>query len=240
MDDKDIEYFNNLTDEEWDILIAEDEKNRQAAKDEQARNRIDNRNKQRLKDRAIDELIGICRGVLFDGAVTKAEAENLLDWLNANPLVAEDWIGKKLHWRLKVYLSDDIIDNDEEAKLLDSLIEITGVNHKSDNGSNTSTSLPLTENPPDEITIPGHHFALTGNFSHAKRKDVEKLILENGGFVKKNANSNCHYLVIGEIGSGAWIHSSFGRKIEEAVNVRDAGHPIVIITEEYFFKVLKL
>lgn len=203
-------------------------------------NSVNNLNKSRVKDRCIDELIGICKGILFDGAISTGEAKHLLTWLNANPIVAEDWFGRDLYTRLLAYLEDDVIDAFEEAKLIDILMDITGRSEINVNGINAATTLPLCKSPPTEIVINGHHFALTGNFAYGKRKEVEKMIIDNGGFVKKNANSNCHYLVIGEIGSGAWMHSSFGRKIEEAVTIRDAGHKISIITEEHFFKTIKL
>ena len=203
-------------------------------------NAINNLNKSRIKDRSIDELIGICKGILFDGAVSTGEAQHLLTWLNANPIVAEDWFGRELYTRLVQYLEDGVIDGDEEAHLIDMLMDITGRSEINVNGINAATTLPLCKSPPNEIIINGHHFALTGNFAYGKRKEVEKMITDNGGFVKKNANSNCHYLVIGEIGSGAWMHSSFGRKIEEAATIRDAGHKISIITEEHFFKTIKL
>ncbi|MCX4187149.1 BRCT domain-containing protein [Methylophaga sp. OBS4] len=199
-------------------------------------NRIDNRNKSRIKDRSIDELIGICKGILFDGAVSTGEAQHLLTWMQANPVIAEDWFGRDLYQRLLVFLEDGVIDEREEAVLLDLLNDITGRSEINVDGQNAATTLPLCPDPPTEIIIDGCHFALTGNFAYGKRKDVEKLIIDNGGFVKKNPNRKCHYLVIGDVGSNAWMHSSFGRKIEEAVTVRDGGHSISIITEAHFFE----
>lgn len=192
-------------------------------------------NNQRLKDRAIDELIGICRGILFDGCVSTGEAEHLVTWLNANPAVAEDWFGRDLHKTLTSFLEDGVIDEKEESALLKILIDITGRAEVNLSGVNAATTLPLCQFPPVEITIDGFCFALTGNFAAGKRKDVEQFIKERGGEVKKNASKKCHYLIIGEVGSSAWMHSTFGRKIEEAVNTRDKGHPIFIISESHFF-----
>lgn len=202
----------------------------------ESHNQISNLNRVRIKDRSIDELIGICKGILFDGAVSTGEAEHLLTWLQANPIVANDWFGRELYNRLVEYLADGVIDGDEEAHLIDMLNDITGRSEINVSGINAATTLPLCKNPPDQIIIDGHHFSLTGNFAQGKRKDIEKLITDNGGQVKKNPNRKCHYLVIGEVGSSAWMHSSFGRKIEEAVAIRDDGHSIFIISEAHFFK----
>jgi len=191
-------------------------------------------NAKRLKDRATTELIGICKGVLFDGSISTGEAENLLIWLKANPQVATDWFGRDLYNTLEKFLVDGVIDVDEEAKLLIILTDLTGSPSINTAGVNASTSLPFCKKPPDKIHVEGRHFALTGNFTFIKRKQVETFITANGGKVKKNANANCDYLVIGEVGSTAWIHSSFGRKIEQAVETREKGGVIAIISEEYF------
>ncbi len=40
--------------------------------------------------------------------------------------------------------------------------------------------------------------------------------------------------VIGAIGSRDWIHSTHGRKIERAVELREQGTGIYILSEEYW------
>lgn len=199
-------------------------------------NKLSGYNAIRLKDRAIDEMIGICKGILFDGSISTGEAKHLLTWMDANPIIARDWFGRDLYEMLILFLEDGVIDINEENELLKCLLDITGRSETNAQGINAATTLPLCPNPPTTIIINDHHFALTGNFSYGPRKKVEQLIIDNGGYVKKNANRKCHYLVIGEIGSGAWMHSSFGRKIEEAVAIRDDGHTIAIISEAYFFE----
>jgi len=41
-------------------------------------------------------------------------------------------------------------------------------------------------------------------------------------------------LVIADLGSRDWIHTSYGRKIERAVEYRQAGVPLVITDEAYW------
>ena len=38
---------------------------------------------QRIADRGVDEMIGICRGMIADGRVEQSEAEYILRWLEA-------------------------------------------------------------------------------------------------------------------------------------------------------------
>jgi len=56
--------------------------------------------KERLLDRGMDEFIGICKGLIFDGIVTYDEAKNLLIWLESNKPVAEKWEHVSLLLRL--------------------------------------------------------------------------------------------------------------------------------------------
>lgn len=192
-------------------------------------------NDKRIIDRSMDELIGICRGILFDGVLLEVEAQNLHQWMLTNNSIQKHPFGKELFDKLDLIISNATFSADDEKELTDIFINLTGAPEINTKGDNAPTSLPLCKNPPKTITMKDHHFALTGNFTSAKRKDVEMLIKYNGGHIKKNANSMCDYLVIGEVGSGAWIHTSFGRKIEEAVQTRSEGNPISIITEEHFF-----
>ena len=199
-------------------------------------------NSQRVNDRAADEFIGICRGILFDGSVTTDEAANLFLWLNKHPMIAEGWLGRDIYEYLLQALEDGIIDSEEENKLLDHLIKITGrpdaltLDNSLNRPLSGSATLPLCPEPPAEIIINGYGFVLTGKFSLGTRDEVKKLITENGGKASGTPSKKVRYLVIGDIGSSDWIHSSYGRKIERAVELREQGHQISIITEAHFIK----
>jgi hypothetical protein len=43
-----------------------------------------------------------------------------------------------------------------------------------------------------------------------------------------------HYLVIGIFASRDWYNTNYGRKIERAVELRDSGSGIAIISEEHW------
>jgi hypothetical protein len=54
------------------------------------------------------------------------------------------------------------------------------------------------------------------------------------GAITKDLN----YLVIGEVGSRDWIHSTHGRKIEKAIDYNDRGCRIAIVTEQHWHNFL--
>lgn len=62
---------------------------------------------------------------------------------------------------------------------------------------------------------------------------------KRGGYTLKDVTKKLHYLVIGNIGSEVWKHSTFGNKIAKAVEYRDKGREIVIISEAHWINFIK-
>jgi NAD-dependent DNA ligase len=189
----------------------------------------------RLNDRMIDELIGLCRGVLLDGAVSELEASALLRWLESNREISEHWPANVLYKRISQALEDGNLDPAEEKDLLETLVQVTGNPGQVASVKSGSSSLPLC-NPPPEITFPGKIFCFTGKFVSGTRAQVQAAVTDLGAEVKKSPTQKTNYLVIGSIGSSDWIHSTHGRKIEQAVEFREAGKVIHIVAEEYWIE----
>lgn len=195
-------------------------------------------NASRLNDRMIDELIGLCRGVLFDGSVSELEANALLKWLDANREIADHWPANVLYKRIARMMTDEQLDQEEQRELLDILVEITGMPKQEASVKSGSTALPLCV-PLPKIIFPGKMFCFTGKFVSGTRKQVQAAAITRGGEVKDSPTNSTNYLVIGSIGSTDWIHSTHGRKIEKAVQLREEGRPIHIIAEEYWVECIE-
>lgn len=189
----------------------------------------------RLNDRRIDELIGVCKGVLADGIVVQEEAHFLQEWLETNREIADHWPANVLYQRICEALADGALDLNEERELLEVLLEVTGGPSIRENVASMSSALPLTK-PEPEVIFEQRKFCFTGKFVTGPRRECEIIVLEKSGAVSKTPTKDTHYLVIGLIGSSDWIHSTHGRKIEKAVNMREEGHNICIISEELWVK----
>jgi hypothetical protein len=50
-----------------------------------------------------------------------------------------------------------------------------------------------------------------------------------------NVVKDTNYLVVGNKGNPCWVYSCYGRKVEKAVELRKAGHKIMIIHEDDFW-----
>jgi NAD-dependent DNA ligase len=191
-----------------------------------------NWNAKRLTDRSTDELIGICRGLIVDKAVTEEEVSFLNSWLNTYRDVAGSWPGNVIAARLDKIFEDGIIDPEEREDLFKLLQEIAG--QKSHIlSSNYSTTLPFTK-PAPPIIFADQDFCLTGRFAWGPRAHCETEIKSRGGRTQPNVTQQTHFLVIGAIGSRDWLHSTHGRKIEHAVDLVSRHFPIAIVSEEHW------
>jgi hypothetical protein len=193
-------------------------------------------NAARLSDRAVDELIGLCRGVEVDGAVSTTEAEFLREWIECNRAHAGHRPANILYARLTEMLVDDVLDPMEERELLELLHDIVGGGLPvMERVASYSSTLPLCA-PPPAISFPGRRFCMTGKFVFGTRKQCEAAIMQLGGETQSTPTSSTSFLVIGAIGSRDWIHSTHGRKIEAAVKLREQGTRLAIVSEEHWAK----
>jgi NAD-dependent DNA ligase len=188
--------------------------------------------KARLGDRDMDELIGLSRGMMADGQIVQAEAEFLNNWLEKARGHLNDPFYNLLAVRLRAMLQDGVLDAEEASELQGMLQALTG-----DDGNlrayQKPTSLPL-DNPMPDIALLGKGLVFTGVMAYGPRAECEKLVTDRGGISKSSPSKKVNYLVIGTIANEHWIHSSHGRKIQKAVELRSVGHPIAIVSEDHF------
>ncbi len=184
-----------------------------------------------IQDRLIDELIGVSRGVIADGVVDEREAIFMGQWIENHREVADKWPVNVLYARLTEMLKDGILSRGEQGALLETLKEITGGASSIDQSH--STTLPL-DRPMPSVEFEGATFCLTGRFVFGSQIECEETISEMGGIVDDAPNAETDFLIIGELCSPDWEHTTFGRNIENAVELREQGHPIRIISEEHW------
>jgi NAD-dependent DNA ligase len=185
----------------------------------------------RIASRQIDELIGIARGLVADDHLHEKEAAFLQKWLAANLHITDQPVIRTLYQRIKEMLKDGTLDQDEQAELLDTLkifsnqdIELGEVLK--------ATSLPL-DDPEPPLSFAGQRYCFTGTFAFGQRKECEQAVAEMGAEVG-SLTQKTNVLVIGIYATESWKHSSFGNKIIKACEWRDAGRPIVLVSEPHW------
>jgi NAD-dependent DNA ligase len=185
-------------------------------------------NKRHIGDRQISELVGIAHGIIADGRIDKSEAEYLQKWLVANQAASENPIVNTIFQRVEEMLSDGLFESDEAKELLETLDKLVGGTFEIGE-TLKSSSLPLTK-PVPKITIEGQSFCFTGTFAFGNRKACEAAITARNGLIG-NLNANLNFLVIGIYATDSWAQSSWGRKIEKAVNLNTKTASIKIVSE---------
>lgn len=195
-------------------------------------------NRKSIDDRQIDTLIGLSRGILADGKVSQVEAEVLLNWLVQNRQSTENPIILNLLDRVSAMLEDGVLHPEESQELFQLLGKITG--EPSELGELAkSTSLPL-DDPAPKVSFEGSVFLFTGTCAYGTRRECQEVIESLGGVNASSVTKTLDYLVLGTYVTDSCIHETFGRKIEKALNYREDGIPLAIISEEHWARAEKL
>jgi hypothetical protein len=184
-------------------------------------------------ERCIDELIGLCKGIIADGRVEQNEAEFLKSWLENNREVAGVWPANVLNERINKIFADGVIDEGEQVDLAHLLARFTGVVPGVSDAEQLATRLPVDDPVPD-VDFTGKSFCLTGKFVFGSRQNCEQVILAKGGACQPRPDGDTDYLVIGALGNHEWSHSPYGEKVEWVLNNREQGAKAAIIAEEHW------
>lgn len=187
-----------------------------------------------VSERQVDTLIGICKGIIADGVITQSEAEFLEAWLIANQAtINSNPVVQPLYERVSEMLSDSILDEDEAAELLETLRQFSNSDGLVDGELIQTTGLPL-DSPAPKIEFHDSNFVFTGTFAIGNRPFCIEATRLLGGVCLGTVRKDLDYLVLGRYVTPSWKHESFGRKIEQAVDYRNSGLPIAIVSEDHW------
>ncbi|MCU7829590.1 MAG: BRCT domain-containing protein [Candidatus Thiodiazotropha sp. (ex Myrtea sp. 'scaly one' KF741663)] len=189
-------------------------------------------NRKDIQDRQIDTLIGLSKGLVADGKVDQAEAEFLQTWLIQNSQASNNPIILNLLARVDAMLADGILDTEESQDLLDLLHRFTG--EPSITGELAKASTLPVDDPLPDVVFEDKQFLFTGTCAFGTRKQCQEAVESLGGVNAKGVTKRLDYLVLGTYVTDSWVHESYGRKIEKAMNYRSTGVPLSIITEEHW------
>jgi hypothetical protein len=187
--------------------------------------------------KAIDQLSGICAGILADGVVNEREPEFFGNWVRKYDAFQPVWPFTDVLSRVERIFADGRCDADEREELKGIMEALCGYAPESTPTETCSTTLPLNSPCPEPIHFPQRVFTITGKFAFGTRRKVAEAIEARGGTASDSAPTHeSHYLVIGFFASRDWIHTNYGRKIERAVELRESGSGLAIVSEEHWKK----
>ena len=196
-------------------------------------------NRKNNEAKLVDQLHGICTGILADGVVTVDEARFFNEWLKTNAALQPVFPLTDILARLNRIFADGQCDADEREELKEIMQAVCGCSgEKADPTATFSCTLPL-DSPPPTLSFGRRIYNITGKFAFGTRKKVMEAISAKGGLpTDAPPTLDSHYLLIGTFASRDWVNTSFGRKIEKAVAIRKSGAGIAIISEEHWRTVI--
>jgi len=188
-----------------------------------------------MDTKATQTLLGICSGLMADATLNDKEISYLKTWLLQNANVTNKWPGNAIYNRINEIMEDGIITEAERTDLVKMLSEISGnYFHETGAADIEAPALPIDDDP--SIYFKNMTYCFTGDFMYGTRAACEKVVLRLGSMPLDGVSKKLDYLVIGSRISPMWTNTTYGRKIEKAVNLRDKGIEICIISEKQWFE----
>jgi NAD-dependent DNA ligase len=187
-------------------------------------------NSGRNMTKAMQTLLGICRGLTADNHLNDDEIGFLSTWILDNQEVGNEWPGSVIRERIQHVMADGVISEEEREQLLDTLKSISGDEFKETGSAEAAPVIFPTEEV--DIQVEGSTFCLTGKFIFGPRSSVERVIESKGGSISSSITQKTDYLIIGTLSSPDWLHANHGLKIQKAVEMKNSGGKISIITEK--------
>lgn len=193
----------------------------------------------------IQKLQGILYGILADGIIKDSEIFELKKWLSNNDQLTGTYPYDEIYSIITAVLADGHIDENERNILKVFFSDFIDTN------ISKNINLEELENLRNEICIDGicvmcpeialvdSVFCFTGTSSRASRKEIVNKISTIGGIYHDTVTSKTDYLIIGNEGNKCWSFSCYGRKVEQAVNMRKKGKKILIVHENDFWDAIE-
>ena len=194
---------------------------------------------------SIQFLAGLIHGIMADGTLSDSEIAALKSWLNANTFLAGTYPFDEINSLLYAVLEDKVITPDEREQLMaffGNLIEfkdsfnLTEVDFKALQEKYSIAGICAVC---PEITFKDKVFCFTGESYRAKRHVMAEAVRALGGTARANVSAKTDYLIVGNAGNPCWVYACYGRKIEEAMQLRKAGEKIVIVNETDFWDAIE-
>jgi hypothetical protein len=188
----------------------------------------------RLTDGEVEELVGICRGIVADDELNVAELRFVQSWISSRNHLRYGWPYSVLGPRIEKALEDEVVTQ-EEGRLLCALIRSLVATPRSKNLPADSSSFQIPySNTSEEVSIADAVFCLSGNFVFGEKSTCVAELVIRGGVVVDSVSAEVDYLVVGALGSSEWVHGSYGRKIERAIELYDQlGAPLILSEQQW-------
>jgi hypothetical protein len=192
----------------------------------------------------IQRLQGILHGILADGVVTDAEIHHLSEWIESHDHLKGCYPYDEIDAVLTAVLRDGAIDSTERESLsqfFEGFVTYSLARRMKNAREGIAPAPKLSGICAvcPELTFPERIYSFTGASTHATRTRIAELVELCGGSFSRAVTPKVHYLIVGAHGNAAWTYACYGRKVEQAMNLRSEGHQVTIAHENDFWDALQ-
>lgn len=179
--------------------------------------------------KALQTLQGMLLGVTCDNVLVESEVIFIKKWLEENKHLSGNYPFDVAYSEIEKALEDGVLEPHELQSLLSTFIKlINPVFGDTESEGKMSTDMNLYG-----ITV-----CLSGEFKHGTKEQVSELLIALGANIKDTVTKKVGMLIVGDNGSSEWRFGNYGGKVKKAMEMRDKGIDIEIISETDFYKKL--
>lgn len=180
-----------------------------------------------------NEFLTYLQGINADKVISLVEARALQHWLGNHPEHATTWPMKSVLQRISQCLADNHISEEESTELTNMFNSMTGCDFFNTGIAGGLSAWSFLEYQPD-YSLKNRTIAFTGTFSIGARAFLKEHAITAGATVKTGVSKQLDALYVGSILTPDWMFTSHGRKIQQALDLKDKGHPILLLCEDSF------
>ena len=176
------------------------------------------------KTEAMKSLKNIISSISSDGILTDKEISLLQTWMIIHSDLEGTYPFDKLFGFVNSSLLDGKIDSSENNELLEIFAKFIDPVHNSCSCSQGT------------LDVTGKNVCLTGTFCCGSKKQVSDTLTEMGAVICNSVTKKTDIVIVGGQGSDAYAFGNYGAKVQRAMELKEAGQQIEIISEADFFK----
>jgi hypothetical protein len=193
----------------------------------------------------IQELHGLLEALSFDSILYDVEIDYLENWLNNHQFLQKtypfDFICNQVY-----IIKYENCEESVKLETINKLLEL-GKCFESFKIGSSNSNVDLVEHlnkdiflsPKTEIEFDGKYVCVTGESKEFKRAVIHKNLESKGANILKSVSGKIDYLIICEHKSSCWAFSTYGRKVEKVIELKNNGTNVEIVYLEEligFFK----
>lgn len=158
---------------------------------------------------SLNILRSIMAEIIEDGKVEERELFELKIWVNENENLRGAYPFDSISDEIDKVLEDGVVEQ-EELKELGAFIE--------------EWLDPIGHARHEKIqTLKDVHIVLTGDFKYGDKNKVEEYAQKRGAIIDNSTTKKTQLVIVGALGSSAWVTGNYGNKIKKALENRAKG-----------------